>query len=107
MYAATKSAVVFFSYSLRYQLKDRNISVSCLAPGPVFTKPSIRKDTKEKLGWLGMQMAVPTARVGEVAVEKTLEGKMIIVPGTIAKVASVVIRVLPRRWVTALYSKAG
>jgi short-subunit dehydrogenase len=107
MYAATKSAVVFFSYSLRYQLKDRNISVSCLAPGPVFTKPSIRKDTKEKLGWLGMQMAVPTARVGEVAVEKTLEGKMIIVPGTLAKVASVVIRALPRRWVTALYSKAG
>ena len=54
LYSATKSAVVFFSYSLRYQLKDKGISVSCLAPGPVFTKPEIVNDTKKKLGWIGM-----------------------------------------------------
>lgn len=59
LYSATKSAIVFFSYSLRYQLKEKNISVSVLCPGPVFTKPEIKKDTKEKLGWIGMQMAVP------------------------------------------------
>ena len=41
MYSATKSAVIFFSYSLHYQLKDKDISVSCLAPGPVYTKPEI------------------------------------------------------------------
>lgn len=33
MYSATKSAVLFFSYSLRYQLKKKNISVSVLCPG--------------------------------------------------------------------------
>ncbi|MEJ0083101.1 MAG: SDR family NAD(P)-dependent oxidoreductase [Puia sp.] len=37
LYSATKSAVVFFSYSLSYQLKEKNISVSVLCPGPVFT----------------------------------------------------------------------
>src|SRR5687768_7283737 len=67
MYSATKSALMFFSYSLRYQLKKKNISVSCLAPGPVFTKPGIREETKEKLGWFGMQMAVPPKKVGEIA----------------------------------------
>lgn len=103
MYAATKSAVVSFSYSLRYQLKDKNISVSCLAPGPVFTKPSIEKYTKEKLGSLGMNMAVPVKKVGEVAVKKTLKGKMIIVPGTLAKTLSGVIRFFPRRWVAWFY----
>jgi short-subunit dehydrogenase len=72
IYAATKSFVIFFSYGLRYQLKEKGISVSCLAPGPVFTKPSIVEDTKKKLGWLGMKMEVPPARVGEVAVKKTL-----------------------------------
>src|SRR6476660_6507841 len=36
MYAATKSAVISFSYSLRNQLKDKDVSVSCLSPGPVF-----------------------------------------------------------------------
>ncbi|MBL0202318.1 MAG: SDR family NAD(P)-dependent oxidoreductase [Chitinophagaceae bacterium] len=103
LYAATKSAVVSFSYSLRYQLKDKNISVSCLCPGPVFTKPSIEKYTKEKLGNLGMKMAVPVKKVGEVAVKKTLRGKMIIVPGGLAKTLSGVVRFFPRRWVAWFY----
>ena len=103
LYAATKSAVVSFSYSLRYQLKGKNISVSCLCPGPVFTKPSIEKYTKEKLGNLGMQMAVPVKRVGEVAVKKTLQRKMIIVPGTLAKTLSGIVRFFPQRWVAWFY----
>lgn len=107
LYSATKAAVVSFSYSLRYQLKSKNISVSCLCPGPVFTKPSIEKDTKEKLGWFGEQMAVPVKRVGEIAVAKTLKGRMIIVPGSIAKISSGFIRWLPQRWSTTLYYKLG
>ena len=106
IYAATKSAVIFFSYALRYQLQDKGISVSCLAPGPVFTKPSIEKDTKEKLGWIGMKMAVPPERVGEIAIRKTLKKRMIIVPGTLAKISSILIRVLPRRTVVAFYDRA-
>jgi len=107
MYSATKAAVIFFSYSLRYQLKEKNISVSCLAPGPVFTKPEIIQDTKDKLGRFGMKMAVPPKKVGEVAIRKTLKKRMIIVPGTLAKITSIIIRVLPRRLVTAIYYKAG
>jgi len=107
MYSATKSFIIFFSYSLRYQLKEKKISVSCLAPGPVFTKPSIVKDTKDKLGWFGMKMAVPPERVGEVAIRKTLHKKMIIVPGTLARLTSIVIRALPRRTVVSIYNKVG
>jgi len=103
LYAATKSAVVSFSYSLRYQLKDKNISVSCLCPGPVFTKPSIEKYTKEKLGSLGMKIAVSVKKVGEVAVKKTLRGKMIIVPGKLSKLLSGVVRFFPQRWVAWFY----
>ena len=107
MYSATKSFIIFFSYSLRYQLKEKNISVSCLAPGPVFTKPSIVKDTKDKLGWFGMKMALSPERVGEVAIRKTLHKKMIIVPGTLARLTSIVIRALPRRTVVSIYDKVG
>ncbi|MEP7109545.1 MAG: SDR family NAD(P)-dependent oxidoreductase [Ferruginibacter sp.] len=107
LYSATKSAVVFFSYSLRYELKKKNISVSCLAPGPVFTKPEIKKDTKAKLGWIGMKMAVSPERVGEIAVRETFKKKLIIVPGTLAKIAAAVIRFLPRRWVVAVYGNLG
>lgn len=107
LYSATKSAVIFFTYSLRYQLKKKNISVSFLAPGPVFTKPSIKQDTREKLGWFGMQMAVSPERVGEIAVQETLNKKLVIVPGSISKIAAAVIRFLPRRLVVAFYGKAG
>ena len=97
IYSASKSGLTFFSYSLRYQLKNKGVSVSCLAPGPVYTKPEIVKDTKEKLGWFGDFMEVPPARVGEIAVKKTLKRKMIIVPGKPARFASNIIRALPRR----------
>jgi short-subunit dehydrogenase len=107
MYSATKAAVIYFSYGLRFQLKKKKISVSCLTPGPVFTKPSIKAVTKKKLGWYGMQMAVPPKKVGEIAVKKTLKKKMIIIPGTLAKISATIIRTLPRRWVTGLYGGLG
>ena len=105
MYSATKSALIFFSYSLRKQLMKKNISVSVLCPGPVFTHPEIKKETKEKLGWLGMQMAVSPERVGEIAVRSVLKKRLIIVPGTLAKMLSVLIRALPKKLVVKIYNK--
>ena len=107
MYAATKSAVLFFSYGLRYQLKEKDISVSCLTPGPVFTKESIRRETERQLGSFGKKMAVAPSRVGEIAVKKTLKGKMTITPGALASINAAIIRTLPRRLVVAVYHKLG
>ena len=107
IYAATKSAVIFFSYSLHYQLMEKNISVSCLAPGPVFTKPSVIKDTKERLGWFGMKMAVKPEKVGEIAIRKTLQGDLLIVPGTLAKLSSVIIRLMPKKMIVSIYNNVG
>lgn len=107
LYSATKSSVLFFSYSLHYQLKKKNISVSVLTPGPVFTKPSIKKETKEKLGFMGMLMAVSPEKVGEIAVRSTLRKKLLIVPGTLAKFTSVGIRLMPMRMSAAVYGELG
>jgi len=107
MYSATKSAVLFFSYALRYQLKDKNISVSCLAPGPVYTKPEIVAETKKQLGRFGNRMAQSPQRVGEKAVRRTLKGRMIIVPGFWANIMAGLLRVLPKRISTSIYNKLG
>ena len=107
IYAATKAAVIHFSYALRFQLKQKNISVSCLAPGPVFTKPSIEAVTKKKMGWFGVQMAVSPEEVGELAVRKTLARKLMIVPGTLAKISAAIIRTLPKTWMTSIYGARG
>jgi short-subunit dehydrogenase len=107
IYSATKSAVIFFSYSLHYQLKDRDINVSCLAPGPVYTKPDIVAETKKQLGKFGDKMARTPQRVGEKAVRKSLKGKRIIVPGFLANVMSGVLRILPRGTAASIYNKVG
>ena len=105
IYSATKSAVVFFSYSLHFQLRKKDIHVSCLAPGPVYTKQEVVNTTHKMMGkTFGDWIEVPPARVGELAVRKTLNGKMLIVPGTVANVSSKIIRILPRRWVAWVYS---
>jgi hypothetical protein len=102
IYSATKSFMIFFSQSLRQQLRKENISVSCLCPGPVFTKPSIEKETIKKLGWLGKHMALPPERIGEIAIDKTLKGSMMIVPGFLAKTISVILRTLPAKWIVSM-----
>ena len=107
MYSSTKSAVIFFSYALRYQLKNKNISVSCLAPGPVYTKPEIKTETRKQLGKFGDKMAVAPHRVGEIAVRRALKGRMITVPGFLANVMSGFLRLLPKRLSTAFYYKQG
>ena len=107
MYSATKSAVIFFSYSLRYQLKDKSIKVSCLAPGPVYTKPEIKAETKKQLGKFGDKMALHADIVGEKAVRKTLKGKMIIVPGFLAHTMSWFLRILPKRVSASIYNRVG
>lgn len=107
VYSETKAAVIFFSYSLRYQLKGKGISVSCLCPGPVFTKPEIKADTIEKLGGFGRWMAVAPNKIGEAAVRNTLDRKMLIVPCTLSKIVSLVLRFLPRRVVSYIYFTMG
>jgi short-subunit dehydrogenase len=105
IYSATKSAMIFFSYSLRYQLKKDKISVCCLCPGPVFTKPAIQKETLKKLGWLGNQMTVPPEEIGEIAVRGMLKGKMLIIPGVLTSIISFFLRLLPNRLICLIYYK--
>ncbi len=107
IYSATKSSVLFFSYSLRYQLKKDQVSVSALCPGPVFTKPEIKKTTIEKMGRIGRMMAVSPERVGEIAVKGLLSKRMIIIPGVLSKTMAAMLRMLPRRLATFIYHKMG
>jgi uncharacterized protein len=97
IYSATKAALISFSYSLKNILRAEQISVSCLCPGPVFTKPAIEQETVRQLGVFGRHMAVDPAKVGEVAVRQMLGGKLIIIPGILAGISSFLLRILHRR----------
>lgn len=50
LYSASKSFVLSFSNSLRNELKERRIQVSCLCPGPMVTNNEVRERIKN-IGW--------------------------------------------------------
>jgi short-subunit dehydrogenase len=105
VYASSKSALHFFSYSLRKLIKETNISVTCACPGPIFTKPSIEEETINQLGWFGKKMAIKPDDAGETIVRGMLKGKMIIVPGKLARLVSYLLRIFPNGLITSiLYS---
>jgi uncharacterized protein len=103
VYAATKSALIFFSYSLRYYLKQYHISVSCFCPGPVFSKPAVEKETRKQMGWMGKQMSLTSAQAGESAVRGMFKREMIIVPGKLAVSISSLLRILPNSFVSIIF----
>ena len=107
VYSSTKTALLTFSYSLNQQLKNDGISVSCLCPGPVFTKPAIEKETLRQLGWMGRQMAVPPDEVGEYAIKEMLRGKLVIIPGWLNRLLSHFLRFMPRRSLAWIYHRFG
>lgn len=103
IYSATKSALYFFARSLNRILRNDNVKVSCLSPGPVFTKSSIEEETIRQLGKIGKRMALPPADIGEYAVDQMLRGKMLIVPGGLNRFFSFLLRSLPHRFLVNLF----
>jgi NAD(P)-dependent dehydrogenase (short-subunit alcohol dehydrogenase family) len=62
-YAATKGAVLAFTYSLAQSLQDRGIRVNCVAPGPVWTPLIPSTFEGGKVSSFGQQ--VPMARAAQ------------------------------------------
>jgi short-subunit dehydrogenase len=52
-------------------------------------------------------MAVSPEKIGEIAVDKTFDKKMLIVPGTLSGAVAFLIRILPRRMISWIYYKAA
>lgn len=75
VYAATKAFVLSFAHSLRYELKDRNITVTALQPGPTDTEFFDRAGMSDtKVGQEGKSDSSP-ADVAKQGIEALLDGK--------------------------------
>lgn len=94
-YYATKAYVVRLSLALREELRRRgsNVVVSVLCPGPVDT---------EFNGVAGVRFNLPgsdSRTVARYAIEKTLQNKPLIFPGSLMKLAHVGTKLLPHGFV--------
>jgi len=94
VYGATKSYVYSFSRSLRQELRDRGISVSVLCPGGINT--NLQVTLMNKTGsWMSRRSIMSPENVARIAVEKTLQGKEVIVPGKLNHFFLFLGRILP------------
>ena len=90
-YYATKNYIVRLSQAVREELKKKksNVKISVLCPGPVNT--NFNKVANVKFNLKGLS----SKKVAKYAIDKTLKGKFIIIPGVFIKAARVLTKISP------------
>jgi hypothetical protein len=105
-YAASKAFVVLFTRGLRYELKDTNLSVSCLSPGTTSTNFMDRAGM-ESLKERAEKFAMSAEVVAKIGIEGMFKGKAEIIPGFVnwfsATLAGFVPKALTERIAASLY----
>jgi short-subunit dehydrogenase len=97
VYYASKAYVLSFTEALHSELKPRGIKVAVLCPGPVPTEFAERAGVK---GGLAPGFMTKSAEyVAEAGYRGLMGGHRTIVPGTVNRLLTVLIRLIPRRLV--------
>lgn len=94
VYYATKAYVLSFTEALSEEVKNPNIKITCLAPGPVRTEFGEKSELDDSLLFKMSLMDVgPVVREGY---EGFRHGKVIVLPGIKQKLIPVLLRFTPR-----------
>jgi hypothetical protein len=81
IYAASKAFVISFTRSLRYELRNSSISVSCLSPGSTDTDFLNRAGMGEHVRRTAERFFMTPEKVAKTAIKGLLKGKAEIIPG--------------------------
>jgi short-subunit dehydrogenase len=99
VYYATKAYVLSFSEALHSELKPRGVRVTVLCPGPVPTEFAERAGVS---GGLAPGLLTQSAeRVAELGYRGLMAGRRTVIPGLANKLVTVLIRIVPRRFLLA------
>lgn len=94
VYNGTKAFVDSFSFALRNELKDTNITVTCLMPGPVDTEFFDRADMLDTK--VGQGKKSDPASVAKVGFEAMIKGEGDVVAGMKNKLQAAAAAVMPQ-----------
>jgi len=100
VYYATKAFVLSYSEALAYELAGSGVTVTALCPGPTASEFQARAGVGHSVGrsLVRMARADAVARSGYRAMQA---GRRVVVPGFANRVMVAMLRILPRRLVTA------
>jgi len=99
IYAASKAFVISFTRSLRFELKDSPISVSCLIPGSTDTDFNNRARMNEYARKTATRYFMTPESVARIAIAGMFKGKSEIIPGVSNKLHSVLPKFFPKTFV--------
>ncbi|MES1218841.1 MAG: SDR family oxidoreductase [Bacteroidota bacterium] len=99
VYAASKAFVISFSRSLRYELRNTNISVSCLSPGSTDTDFVNRARMSEQIKKTANRFNMTPEAVAKIAVKGLFNGKSEIIPGFTNKLNAFLPKFFPKSFV--------
>ncbi len=103
VYSATKGYIRYFTESLAFELKNTNISISCICPGGTYTE--FLEQAGQKLTSSGHRTMMTSEAVVRTSIQAMLDGKTLHVPGFLNKLACFFPRFLPRNLSLYLGSK--
>ena len=102
VYAATKAYVLSYSRALNVELKDRQITVTCVCPGPVDTEFfNIAGDSEGKS--FKKNFRVPADKVVTQAIKDAALGNELSIYGTAMKLAKGASKVLPQKAIMSVF----
>jgi len=98
IYAATKAFIVSFTRGIRYELRNTNVSVTCLTAGSTESNFMDRAGMGSSIRKTASKMEIPAATVARLGVEAMFRGKAEIVPDFNSKLGIFLSRHLPKRF---------
>jgi short-subunit dehydrogenase len=102
VYHATKAYALSLSEALHREFGIRGVRVTALCPGPVETEFQARAGIPQ--GYFPRLLARTAERVAREGYEGMMRGQRVVIPGSANKVASLLMRLLPRRALRLLRS---
>ena len=100
VYFATKAFVLSFSEALWDEVREQNISVTCLCPGPTRTEFGSLAHMNDN--WNFAHASMSTEDVCRIGYRGFRRGKRIVIPGLVNNLLTFSLRIVPRRAVLRL-----
>jgi hypothetical protein len=107
IYSATKSYVLSLSRALNIELKDREIFVTAVCPGPVDTEFFDIAESEHKRAWFKNLFMANANDVVEKAMKDSIDKKEISIYGLPMKMFYVLTKIVPHRIIMKIYSILG
>lgn len=96
VYSASKATLTNLFTSLHYEYKKKNVKITVVTPGGVYTRPDIIEDIKGQGLW-GKLSAKSPDFIAEKSLKAVKRNKIKYIPGFFNKALNLVTKVMPKR----------